>query len=529
MSMDFNAPFSIEDIGLTPDEVFNGLLDHGLFCEKLPPCFSSEGLSAINDPEIRATLDGATDSKLAKAIGNRSHDFIRYAALRDTNVPRHLGVPHPESYFVQALAIKKHWNLIKEHCLQGYPHVSRIFVRHTKGGQIFEMSYKAPERYALEETELKWQAGAQYRVDADISSCFPSIYTHSIPWALHTQEVAKKKESRTSLIKLPGNLLDKCTRVNRDGQTNGLLIGPHASNIIAEIVLTCVDRELVAKDYIKLSRHIDDYCFYAKSHEEAEKFIHDLGLVLRKFELNINDKKTRILRMPQTSDESWVQHLKRFQFPAAGEIRYSTIRSLLDLALELSEKHGISTPLNFALKMIGNNEERVSRYNSRARRLFVQEAINLAIAFPYLAPTVESKVFSVFKADTTYEHTKLLSDNLFEIGVRKLYPDAIAHGLYISLKGHHQYTLSSETESGILAVEDCIVLVLFREYAQRHGKTAIVAQIDARALSLRTMNSREQDRFWLLLYQVLTADQLLACGQTFLCKLKNGGFNFVKL
>lgn len=74
--MDLNSPFSIEDIGLTSDEVFNGLLDYGLFGEKLPPCFSTQGLSAINDPEIRATLDADTDKKLAKAIGSRSHDFI---------------------------------------------------------------------------------------------------------------------------------------------------------------------------------------------------------------------------------------------------------------------------------------------------------------------------------------------------------------------------------------------------------------------------------------------------------------------
>ena len=38
--------------------------------------------------------------------------------------------------------------------------------------------------------------GKKYLVKVDISQCFPSIYTHAIPWALVTKEVAKNTASK---------------------------------------------------------------------------------------------------------------------------------------------------------------------------------------------------------------------------------------------------------------------------------------------------------------------------------------------
>lgn len=129
-------------------------------------------------------LDETDEKKLKEALADRAHDFTRYEALRDSNIPRHMGVPHPEAYSVQALAIAKHWQAIATHCNKPKPVFSRIHVRHIGDGRIFEMNYKGSERFRLEEDEQKWMSGAQYVVEADIATCFPSIYTHSIPWAL---------------------------------------------------------------------------------------------------------------------------------------------------------------------------------------------------------------------------------------------------------------------------------------------------------------------------------------------------------
>lgn len=239
---------------LSPFDVLHGLLDHGLFNEKIPPCFSSKGITQIVLETMGKILDESDESKLKKAIGKCAHDYVRYEALRDSNIPRHLGIPHPQAYAAQALAIFKHWQTIAVHCNVPDPAFSRIYVRHIGGGKIFEMNYKGDERFQFEEDELGWMSGAQFVVAADIATCFPSIYTHSIPWALHGKEAAKESDS---LIDLAGNLLDRCTQATRDRQTNGLLIGPHTSNIISEIILTQIDADLQKKGYSKVKRHVD--------------------------------------------------------------------------------------------------------------------------------------------------------------------------------------------------------------------------------------------------------------------------------
>ena len=72
---------------LSPEAVRVGLLDHGLFGEKVPPCFVSDGLAAVA-MEVMADLHDETDEqKLRKSIDNAGHDYVRYEALRDINIP----------------------------------------------------------------------------------------------------------------------------------------------------------------------------------------------------------------------------------------------------------------------------------------------------------------------------------------------------------------------------------------------------------------------------------------------------------
>ena len=511
---------------LSEAAVLTGLLDYGLFADKVPPCFTSKGLAAIASASMSFILEETDEKKLKNSIDPRAHDYIRYEALRDINIPRHLGIPHPEAYAVQSLAISRHWKEISTHCNQPNPAISRIHVRHTGNGSIFEMNYKGRERYQLEEDEIRWMAGAQYVVHADVASCFPSIYTHSIPWALHDKAVAKKS---TSITAHAGNLLDKCTQNTRDKQTNGLLIGPHSSNIIAEIILTKIDAELQAKAYGKIARHIDDYTFYADDFAQAERFVKDLGMCLRGFEMSLNDKKTRILQLPRPSTENWIQRLNRFSFPKdEEEVRFSKVRSFLDLALECSQDAGKSTPLNYAIKALANpNSSR--KLNERARRLYMLEAMNLALAYPYLAPQLDKHVFDRYGHDDLATHVAEFSSALARIGVRKLYPDAIAHALYYVLKHGVVLSLDDTELKEIVALDDCITNVLLFEYATQHQRTKVISAIKSRVNEIKAADSREKDKHWLLIYQIWSVKDLKGNGQAFLAELKSQNFKFLNV
>jgi hypothetical protein len=78
--------------------------------------------------------------------------------------------------------------------------ISRIHIRKLKNKKhLFEMNYKNFLKDDLD-IENVLSIGSRYVVKADISNCFPSIYTHSIPWALVGKESAKKDKHTTILF-----------------------------------------------------------------------------------------------------------------------------------------------------------------------------------------------------------------------------------------------------------------------------------------------------------------------------------------
>ena len=510
---------------LKPDDVFTGLLDYGLFADKVPPCFNSKGLAEFVDEKMGTRLDN---------IEKYNHDYMRYEALRDSNIPRHLGIPHPEAYAIQSIVIKNHWKTIAEHCNKPHQVFSRLYVRHVGDGRIFKMNYKDPERYIQEEDEQNWMSHAQFIVEADIATCFPSIYTHSIPWALHSVSEAKQQQGP----ELIGNLLDKCTRQTRDKQTNGLLIGPHASNIISEIILTEIDFRLQKEGYSKVKRYIDDYRFYAKSFEEAEHFIKQLSLELRTYEMTLNEKKTKILSLPRPSSENWVSILSRHPLPEENkEVKFTHIRLFLDRALSCAQAIDKSTPLNYAIKMLAKtytpsdpsdtNAPHPRNLNPRAKRMYTQEAINLALSYPYLAPILDEYVF------TPYWHkgieNKIIDfvTSLINIGLKKLYPDVLSHAIFIALKYNLKIKLSDSELTKIVNLDDCVANVLLLEYSKKNNRQKVERAIKRKAKKLKECDKRIGDKHWLLIYQVWSVDELRGNGQTFLADLKEKNFQFL--
>ena len=506
-------------IGLSADEAFEGLVDFGLFSEKLPPCFTSEGLSKQLPKTILSIETESDERKMQQQLKNRTHDFIRSETLRETNVPRQIGIPHPESYVVQCLSLKRHWTKIKKHCEQPEPPVTRVYVRKMKGKHVFRMNYRGKERSVEEDADIINMMGSQYKVLTDISNCFPSIYTHSIPWSMHSR--SKSKKNRSPL--LMGNLLDKATQCARDGQTNGLLIGPHASNVISEIILTKIDDAMIKRGFRKFSRYVDDYTFYAKTHQEAEDFIRTLGLELREYELGLNSRKTEILAMPLPLNKDWVRELNSFPLPGKERVaRFRDVRSFLDLALRLAGDFETYAVLNYAIKMVPH------RLDSRAKRLFVQEAINLALLYPYLCPILQEHVFEKCYYNGIDAVISQFIEPLLEIGVQKIYPDAIAFALYYSLKQSYRSRLIDSNFGEIIKIDDCLSIVLLLQYARLHRIENIQKSVRAYASKLRDVESREQDRYWLLIYQLWRAKTLDREGQSFLAGLKRKRFSFLR-
>ncbi len=92
----------------------------------------------------------------------------------------------------------------------------------------------------------------------DIAECFPSLYTHSLSWALRGKEFSKLHKNAYSF----DGELDSLMQSANWGETNGVLIGPGISRLFAEIVLQDIDirfeEVLRTRDFLKLAWPSDD-------------------------------------------------------------------------------------------------------------------------------------------------------------------------------------------------------------------------------------------------------------------------------
>jgi len=242
---------------ISSDELYERLVGFGLFAEKIPNFLTSEKFLSYTQT-------------LAFPLSIKAKDYIRYNSMRNINVPRSMAIPEPFSYSNQCRCLADNWNNIQNHfyqkTLDDKFKISRIHLRKMKDkSTLFEMSYKNFSKDGDPEQDILIRS--KYIANADISTCFPSIYSHSISWALVGKSVAKVDRDTLKWF----NQLDSCTRNVKCGETNGVLIGPHASNLISEIILVTVDKELTSAGF-KYIRNIDDYTCYVDSYEEADRF-----------------------------------------------------------------------------------------------------------------------------------------------------------------------------------------------------------------------------------------------------------------
>jgi hypothetical protein len=194
---------------------------------------------------------------------------------------------------------------------------------------------------------FKKSSDSRFVLRADLSRFYHTIYTHSLPWAIHTKQAAKADHSDN----LYGNLIDKRVRNTQDQQTIGLPVGPDTSFILAEVVGARIDQELIA-DLGSISgiRYVDDFHLYFNTRSEAENAYSSLSRIAKAYELEVNERKTEIFEGPDTGEPPWKTALKLqpLRPPAVGQ-RFSLI-SFASKAFELAKEFPNEGVLTYAVK-----------------------------------------------------------------------------------------------------------------------------------------------------------------------------------
>ena len=192
--------------------------------------------------------------------------------------------------------------------------------------------------------------GARFVLHADISRFYPTVYTHSIPWALHGKTDAKKKQKDMSLL---GNIIDRGVRRTMAGQTLGIPIGPDSSLVIAEVVGCAMDRAMTEQmPKLRGIRHVDDYHLYFERTGEAERALETLHSIVHDFELELNPNKISIVELPEPIDPVWVSELKLYHFRPNVRSQQNDLISYFSRAFEYAHSFPDSAVLKYALRRI---------------------------------------------------------------------------------------------------------------------------------------------------------------------------------
>lgn len=475
---------------ITSDEIYDRLVGCGMFAEKIPDFLTSSEFHKYTKT-LSLPLSSVKDK-----------DYVRYSSMRNINIPRQMAIPEPFAYANLCHSISREWDRLtaffRYYTRKEKHKVSRIHLRKMKDHcPLFEMNYKNYEKDDSPEEELL--ITSKYLVNADISNFFPSIYSHSIPWALKGKSFAKVNKGLSFWF----NQIDFYIRSLKYGETNGVLIGPHASNLISEIILVKIDSVLVAKGY-RYIRHIDDYSCYVSSFEEAERFLVDLSEELKRYELKLNDRKSEIIPLPQASVKKWVNKINNYIFNntyrvnGQESIRLHELKSFFDFVVQLFlDENKDSAILNYAIKIIAKKY-----IGSNARTYYINQIHHLVLLFPYLIHLLDKFVFEPHHIPK--DKIEEIASNIYRYGLDKHFYEANSYSLFWALKYDFQIKdiesgLSTEAEKS----EDTIFLLLSFLYEKKLGRSTREYTRIAEKLK-----HNDFDRYWLFIYEVLPWDQL---------------------
>jgi hypothetical protein len=144
----------------------------------------------------------------------------------------------------------------------------------------------------------------------DVSNCFASIYTHSVSWAVKSKAFVKSQLSEVGMS-FSGQF-DRLMQRSNWNETNGIVVGPEICRLFAEVILQDVDVATLrgmgrrSPEAFVLRRYVDDYFIFADSEAAAASVATELKDQLWKYNLTLNESKTRKYSRPFITSRSSV-------------------------------------------------------------------------------------------------------------------------------------------------------------------------------------------------------------------------------
>jgi hypothetical protein len=456
---------------------FRSILSRGFLPAELPPSFSTSAYAKVVSGNFAALPAVYADEKKNTRI--MRHSYTKVGIFR-----RSLGIPNPLTFVSLAKEVSTSWRQIANHVQQSPYSVSTPVSGARRAIKPLHDMAEPLER------RLKIRTGAKYCLHTDVSQCYSSLYTHSIPWALHTKNVAKAKKNDKTLL---GNRLDAVIRRTQDSQTVGVPIGPDTSLVAAEIILTAVDIDLAKHVTGAGFRFIDDYEFCFSTYAEAETALSAISNVLEDYELRVNTKKTRIIELPAPLDNDWASEIRLLPVDKNDpkSQRFQLMR-VFDRAAILSKQHNDATVLKYAVSRIRNTQA-----DSTNHLLVESLLLQILTADPsVIADVLESLIDLEDKGHATdLGQLGAALNSIIEVHAPPRHDNEVAWALWGALRW--RISLSPQAITALKKCRNAVVGILALD-ALRKG---LAPALDTTWYQLLMSEQELRDQHWLLSYE----------------------------
>ena len=319
----------------------NKLLQRGYFPAELPPPFTSDtfAASAIG---FATKWDTAKLSKFWTAP--ETYSIPRYGDAR-----RKLAIVNPINQLNVAQIIAVNWKDIKARLARSsISEFKPEFSTRPGSRSITGVDFDgvARRRARLLSTYGRY-------VKTDITRFYPSIYTHSIAWAILGKAYAKANHHSTAFKNHFANHLDKAVGSGQEGQTIGIPIGPDTSRIIAELV--AVEIEEIAKTQIpdfeqRGVRYVDDMLIGLHESESSSSILSGLSIALYEYQLELNAEKTGTFGLGYNHTPEWIHFVRTFVLSSRSSQQRDDLDSFFEHAIYLADQNKRDNALLFAVK-----------------------------------------------------------------------------------------------------------------------------------------------------------------------------------
>lgn len=394
---------------------FNRVLLSETIPSDSPIIFSNGGfyeiVKAMDSGELPASeyVKKAYDEILIENDFSQHHSAsipYKFSILKNETKIRGLSLLHPRAQFFLKTFVKKNFASIIYYCSKSNYSLrkpARVASEYTPKIDENSNHMGVPSFFTIDGIDrlykffesnefVRLESKFPFFASADISNCFNSIYTHTIPWATHGKRYNSSFVRHTNLF---ANEFDQRMQRSNSNETNGIPIGNEISRIFAEILFQSVDVEIernlkthgftLGVEY-QIYRYVDDFFVFSLNRKILSKCLSEITNCLHNLNFVLNDSKTNIYERPYFSKVSCVA------------IDTKGLLTTLDKSIfDINSKKDDSASFKYTIKEVYKPSGMASKFIARVRSACLTNEGSYADIASLVVGSIKRKVLLVEK------------------------------------------------------------------------------------------------------------------------------------